>query len=242
MKFYSLSTRNLKEIYRDPVTILLGLAMPLGFLLLFASIEKKIPLEIYTAQNLTPGVTIFSFAFIIMFSATLLAKDKQSAFLIRLFATPLKPSDYILSYLLPFIPFALLQIVVCFVTGILFGASFQNILISMLLFLFIAISCISLGMILGALFTVNQVSGVGSILITAISLFCGVWMDLKMVGGVFETIGYALPFAHAVDASRGLLSGSHFDSISHSFYIVILYSIVLFFLAILAFRRAMRKT
>ena len=241
MKFYSLTTRNLKEIYRDPVTILLGLAMPLGFLLFFASIEKKIPLELYSPQDLTPGVTIFSFAFIIMFSATLLAKDKQSAFLVRLFTTPLKPSDYILSYILPFIPFAFLQIVVCFLTGTLLGASFQSVLITLLLFLFAAVSCISLGVILGALLTVNQVSGVGSVLITAIGLFSGVWMDLKMVGGVFETIGYALPFAHAVDASKGLLSGSHFSEVSHSFYIVILYSVVLFFLAILAFRRAMKK-
>lgn len=46
-----------------------------------------------------------------------------------------------------------------------------------------------------------QVGGVGSIVIVMISLFGGVWMDLKAVGGVFEAVGYALPFAHATDAA-----------------------------------------
>jgi len=241
MKFYSLTNRNLKEVFRDPVSILLGIAMPLTMLLIFASIEKKIPLEMYSAQSLTSGITIFSFSFLIMFSAMLLAKDKKSAFLIRLFTTPLKPSDYILSYILPFIPLAFFQVVICFATGVILGATFSNVFISLLVFLPIALVCVSLGVILGSLFTVNQISGIGSILITAISLFSGVWMDLKMIGGIFNTIGYALPFAHAVDASKGLLSGSGFGDISNNFYVVLIYTVVLFILAILSFKWTMKR-
>ena len=241
MKFYSLANRNLKEIYRDPVSILLGLLMPLAMLILFTSIEKRVPLEIFSPQSLTPGITIFSFTFMIMFSAMLLAKDKQSAFLIRMFTTPLKPSDYILSYILPFIPLTFFQIVICITTGTILGASFSNLLISMLPFFLIAMTCISIGVILGSLFTVNQISGIGSLLITAIGLFSNVWMDLKMVGGIFVTIGYALPFAHAVDAAKGLLSGSHLGDISGNLYVVLLYTVVSFILAIFAFRRTMKK-
>ncbi len=241
MRFYSLAVRNLKEIYRDPVSMVLGLAMPLALLLLFSSMHKKIPLDIFDPQSLTSGIVVFSFAFLMMFSSILLAKDKQSTFLVRLFTTPLKPSDYILSYILPFLPLAFFQAVICMIVGSMLGATFSNVLISLLLFLLIALLCVSLGIILGSLFTVNQVSGAGSILITAIGLFSGAWMDLKIVGGVFESIGYVLPFAHAVDASKGLLSGSHFGDISGNFYVILLYAVVLFLLAILSFKRTMRR-
>jgi ABC-2 type transport system permease protein len=241
MKFYSLASRNLKEIYRDPVYILLGLVMPVFLLVLFSSIQKNIAIDIFKPQYLTPGIIIFSFSFLIMFSSILLAKDKKSAFLIRLFSTPLKASDYIKAYILPFLPLAFFQILICIGAGTILGASFSNLMAALLLFLLIALTCISLGVLLGSMLTVNQVSGVGSLLITVISLFCGAWMDLKMIGGIFETIGYALPFAHAVDATKALLSGSKFTDIAIDFYVVLAYCIVLFLLAIVAFKRTMKR-
>jgi len=241
MKFYSLANRNMKEVYRDPVSILLGLVMPVALLILFSSIYKRSQLDMFSPQKLTPGITIFSYAFLIMFSAILLAKDKQSAFLIRLFTTPLKSSDFILAYMLPFIPLAIFQTLVCFIVGALLGATFSNVFVSLLIFLLVAMICISLGIILGALFTVNQVTGVGSLLVTAIGLFCGTWTPLKLMGGVFETIGYALPFAHAVDAAKGLLSGSGFGDISNNLYVILIYTVSLFVLAILSFRLSMKK-
>ncbi len=241
MKFYSLANRNLKEIYRDPVSVLLGLLLPIALLILFSSMQKNIPIDVFKPQFLTPGIIIFSFAFLIMFSAILLAKDKQSAFLVRLFTTPLKTRDYIQSYIYPFIPLALFQVIICLIVGTLLGATFSNIFLSLVLFLLIAIACVSMGVILGALFSVNQVSGVGSVLITAIGLFSGAWMELKMIGGIFESIGYALPFAHAVDASRALLSGAHFSDIVSNFYVILIYTLSSFVLAILSFKWTMKR-
>jgi ABC-2 type transport system permease protein len=231
----------MKEVYRDPVSMLLGLAMHIALLILFSSIHNKVQLEMFSPQMLTPGIIIFCFAFLIMFSAVLLSKDKQSAFLTRLFTAPLKPSDFILAYMLPFLPLALFQTAVCIIVGIILGATFQNLILSLVIFFFVAVICISLGMILGTLFTVNQVSGVGSLLITAIGLFSGAWTPLKMMGGIFETIGYALPFAHAVDASKGLLTGSPFADILDNFYVILIYTAVLLFLAILSFRWKMKQ-
>jgi ABC-2 type transport system permease protein len=241
MKVFSLANRNMKEVYRDPVSMLLGLAMPIALLILFSSIHNKVQLEMFSPQMLTPGIIIFCFAFLIMFSAVLLSKDKQSAFLTRLFTAPLKPSDFILAYMLPFLPLALSQTAVCIIVGIILGATFQNLILSLVIFFFVAVICISLGMILGTLFTVNQVSGVGSLLITAIGLFSGAWTPIKMMGGIFETIGYALPFAHAVDASKGLLTGSPFADILDNFYVILIYTAVLLFLAILSFRWKMKQ-
>ena len=242
MKIFSLSLRNLKEIYRDPISILLGLGMPVALLILFSSINKKVPLEIFSPQSLTPGIIIFCFAFLIMFSAILLAKDRQTEFLTRLFTTPLKSTDFIFSYTLPFLPLSLFQISICLIVGLILGAVFKNLILACLIFLLVALICVSIGMILGTFLTVNQVSGVGSVLITAIALFSGAWMDLKMIGGFFETLGYALPFAHAVDASKGLLLGTEFSKVLTDFYIILFYAIVLFIFAILSFRLRMKKT
>ena len=241
MRFFSLANRNLKEIYRDPISILLGILLPLIMLLLFSSLNKTIQLDLFSPQAMTPGIIIFSYTFIIMFSAMLLAKDKQSAFLIRLFTTPLKPTDYILAYILPFIPLAFAQAAICFIVGIILGASFSQVGLSILIFLIIAIICISIGVIIGSLFTVNQASGIGSILVTLVGLMSGVWMDLKMVGGIFEKIGYALPFAHAVDAAKGILSGQGFFEIATHIYFILVSLIILMVLAILSFRRTMIK-
>ena len=220
MKFCSLANRNFKEIYRDPVSVLLGLFMPVALLFLFASMQKNIQLDVFKPQYLAPGIIVFGFAFLSMFSAVLLAKDKESAFLIRLFSTPLQTSDYILSYVLPFLPLALSQVAICLIVGTVLGATFSQLVLALLVFMLMAITCISIGVLLGALLSVNQVSGVGSFLITVIALFSGAWMDLKAIGGVFESIGYALPFAHAVDASKALLSGSSFDAVSHHIYVI----------------------
>jgi len=59
----SLSGRNMKEVYRDPVSVLLGLAMPVALLILFSSIHKKVQLDMFSPQMLTPGIIIFCFAF-----------------------------------------------------------------------------------------------------------------------------------------------------------------------------------
>ncbi|MBW6457848.1 MAG: ABC transporter permease [FCB group bacterium] len=241
MRFLRLADRNMKEIYRDPVSMLLGLFMPLVMLFLFSSMFKLAEVDTFSPINLTPGVIIFSFSLIIMFSAVLLARDRQSAFLIRLFTTPLTAWDYILAYVLPFIPFALMQTLVCLLVGTLLGAVYQQITIAILVFLLMAFLCVSIGMIMGSLLTENQVSAVGSLFVVIISLFSGAWMDLKMVGGLFEKIGYALPFAHAVDVARAVFGGAAFTDISRSFYVVLIYTIGLFLLAVVSFLYAKRK-
>jgi ABC-2 type transport system permease protein len=241
MKLLSLANRNFKELYRDPVSVILGLALPVTMLVLFTSMYTRVHLPHFSPQWMTPGIIVFSFAFLIMFSAVLLAKDRESSFLIRLFTTPLKSSDFIFGYLIPFLPLAFIQIVICLMTGIIMGGSFVNIMLSLIIFFLVLLICISIGMIMGTLCTMTQVTAFGSVLITFIGLFCGAWAPLKEMGGIFETIGYALPFAHAVDASKYLLSGSHFSDILGDFYWVLAYSIILILLAILSFRWKMRQ-
>ena len=81
MKTLALSSRIGKEIYRDPLSLVLGLALPLGLLGLYTFINSRVPVAavIFSPAMMTPAVASFGFAFIIMFLATLLAKDRRSS-------------------------------------------------------------------------------------------------------------------------------------------------------------------
>ena len=237
MRFLTLTSRNMKEIYRDPISITLGVAMPAILLVLFVSIGKNAPVEVFAPNSLTPAVAVFSFGFLTLFSSMLLAKDRESAFLSRLLTAPLKPTDFILSYTLPFLPIALLQIAVCFTVGIIYGVTLNlSILLALFILFIISIACIGIGMIIGSLFSEKQAPGLASGVIIIISLFGGVWMNLKMVGGVFAAIGYALPFAYAIDTTRAVLNGYGLSSIAITLYLVIGYTLLFFILGVLCFR------
>ncbi len=242
MRFVELATRNFKEMWRDPISMGLEIGIPAGFLAIFWSLGRNMGDQSFlTITMLVPGMAVFSFAFLLMFSAILLARDREGALLSRLLTAPLKPHDFILSYSLPYIPMVILQIAVCFGIGALLGLEvLGNAGLAFLILLVMGICCVGLGMILGLLFAAHQASGVGSITITLVALLGGIWMDLKMIGGVFYDVGNALPFAHAVDAVRDIIvHGAGFNDIATDFYWVLGYAVVFFALGTFLFRRRM---
>lgn len=242
MKFLVFAGRNFKELYRDPISISLGIIMPSVLLVLFISIGKKVPINIFTPISLAPGIIVFSFTFLTMFSAMLLTKDRQSAFLTRLLTTPLKPIDFIIAYSIPFLLVAFLQITVFYIIGILFGITLNcNMLLSLIVLVPISITCISIGFLIGSLCTENQVAGIGSVFIIIASLFGGGWMDLNMVGGVFKIVGYILPFSHAIDATRAILIGLPLRTITNNLYWVIGYTLCFFVLGVFSFKWKTRR-
>jgi ABC-2 type transport system permease protein len=176
-----------------------------------------------------------------MFSAMMLSRDREGALLSRLLTAPLKPPDFILSYSLPYIPMVIVQIALCFGIGALLGLEMPgNAGLAFLVLLVMGICCVELGMILGLLFNVNQVSGVGSAIITLVALLGGIWIDLEVIGGVFRDIGNALPFAHAIGGVRDVMVyGAGFSDIAVDFYWVLGYTLVFFALGTFLFRRRM---
>jgi len=239
MKMLSLAGRNLKEGYRDPIVIILSVGQPVLFLFLFHFIsggDPKAP-EIFSIPLLVPGIILFCFGFLTIFSGILLSRDRKSAFLLRLLAAPLKPADFILAYILPFLPIAFFQMMVCVIVGFTLGMPFYTgILLSPVVFIPAAIICISLGMIIGSIFSENAAPPAGSLVIFVITILGGVWMDLSMVGGFMEKTANILPFAPAVDAGRVLLSGGGFSEIKGEFYQVTVYMLIFLFLSVAAFR------
>jgi ABC-2 type transport system permease protein len=241
MRFVELAIRNFKEMWRDPISMGLEIGIPAGFLVIFWALGRSMGDESFlTPTMLVPGITVFGFAFLLMFSAVVLARDRESALLSRLLTAPLKPRDFILSYSLPYIPLVILQIAVCFGIGALLGLEVPgNAGLAFLALLAMGICSVELGMILGLLFAVNQVSGVGSAIITLVAVLGGIWIDLEAIGGVFYDIGNALPFAHAINAARDAMIGASLSTIATDFYWVLGYTLVFFALGTFLFRRRM---
>ncbi|KKO51229.1 ABC transporter permease [Paenibacillus sp. DMB20] len=236
------AVRNRKEIFRDPLSVFLGIALPIVLLVVFTTIEKNAPLDTFKAINLTPGLIVFSFAFLTMFSALLIAKDKQSALLKRLSASPLRTVDYVIGYALPMLPLSIFQTLICYIIAMFLGltADILDILASTVLLLPLAMMSTFLGLFLGALFTEKQISGIGTIYITLVSFLGGAWMDISLLGETFEKISHALPFVHGIELARDVIAGNYATFNEH-FWWTIGYAVLTFVLAQLAFKKMFRR-
>ncbi len=242
MKMLSFAMRNTKEILRDPLTVVFGLGFPLVLILLLSAIQANIPVELFTIQNLSPGITVFGLSFMSLFSATLIAKDRGSSLLQRLYTTPLTPLDFILGYTLPIIPFAVMQSVICYIVAVILGLDITvNILLAVLFIIPISILFIALGLLFGSILSDKQVGGIcGALLTNLTAWLSGTWFDLELVGGGFKKAAYALPFVHAVELERAIIDGSFGNIFPHLLW-VLGYAIITLVIAVLLFLRQMKR-
>ena len=242
MRMMTFAKRCTKEVLRDPINLIFGLGFPLVLLLILSAIQANIPVSLFEIDTLTPGITVFGLSFMTLFSATLVAKDRESAFLQRLYTTPLTGFDFILGYMLPIIPIALGQTVICYLVAIPLGLTLSvNIIYSVIGMIPMAVFNIALGLLCGSILGVKQVSGICGALLTNLSAWLsGVWFDLKLVGGFFEKIANLLPFVHAVEMEKALFSGD-FELVAKHILPIALYSIAITVIAVLFFLRQMKK-
>ncbi len=242
MRTLTFAKRCFKEIIRDPINLCFGFGFPVVLLLLLNALQSNIPVSLFEINTLTPGITIFGLSFMTLFSATLIAKDKESAFLQRLYTTPLTGFDFIIGYMLPILPVALLQGVLCYSVAIPLGLEFNiHVFYALIGLIPMAIFNISLGLLCGSVFNVKQVGGICGALLTNLSAWLsGVWFDLSLVGGVFEKIAHIFPFYHAVMLEKALFNGT-FNTITTHIFIVSLYSFITTLLSIMIFLKQMKK-
>ena len=242
MRMFTFAKRCAKEILRDPLNLIFGLGFPIILLLLLSAIQANVPVKLFEIESLTPGITVFGLSFLTLFSATLIAKDRESSLLQRLYTTPLKSSDYILGYMLPIIPIAIAQSVICYLVAIALGLPITiNIIYAILMTVPIAIFYVALGLLCGSVFNVKQVGGICGALLTNLSAWLsGVWFDLELVGDTFGKIANVLPFVHAVELERAMIKGNFLESLSH-IYPVLAYAIIIMVGAILLFLRQAKR-
>lgn len=242
MKLRSFSVRTLREILRDPLNLFFGLGFPAVLLLLMSAIQANIPVELFAIERLAPGIAVFGLSFLTLFSATLIAKDRESALLSRLYTTPLTAWDFILGYALPILPVALGQSLVCYAISVLLGLPMTTgLLWAIVCILPICVFYIGMGLLCGSVLTTKQVGGIcGALLTNLAGWLSGVWFDLDLVGGTFQKVANALPFAHAVALERAVLNGNT-GGILPDFLCVLGYGAATLIAAVVLFLRQMKK-
>ena len=242
MRMVTFAKRCAKEILRDPINLGFGLGFPLVLLMLLSAIQANIPVNLFEINTLTPGITVFGLSFMTLFSATLISKDRKSALLQRLYTTPLTGIDFILGYMLPILPIAIGQTIICYLFAIPLGLEVSvNIIYSVIGIIPMAIFNIALGLLCGSVLGVKQVGGICGALLTNLSAWLsGVWFDLDLVGGAFKKIANALPFVHAAELEKALFNGNFEGAASHILPII-LYSVVITVVAVFCFLRQMKK-
>lgn len=242
MRMLTFARRNTREILRDPLNLAFGLGFPLVLIVLLSAIQTNVPVKLFEIQHLTPGITVFGLSFMTLFSATIIAKDRTTSFLQRLYTTPMTPTDFILGYTLPIVPIAVAQCVICYAVAIILGLAVTvNIVYAIISIIPVSILSIALGLLFGSVLGDKQVGGICGALLTNLSAWLsGTWFDLDLVGGAFQKIAYALPFVHAVEMERAILAGNFAGIFPHIWW-VLGYAIAALAAAILLFLRQMKN-
>ena len=241
MRILNFAKRNFKEIVRDPLSLIFAIILPLFLLFIFQQIN--IPSESYNIENFTPGIVIFGFFFILLFTATLVAKDRSTSLLIRLGISPMKSVDYILGYMLSIIPMILIQNILFFALALFLKLPFTPyILLAILISAFISIIFISLGLIIGSLVSEKASSGISSIVIQLVAFTSGMYFPLELLGNGFATVCKVLPFESCVTILKAFVNANFSLIEPRNIIVLLVYTIRILFASILIFKKKMLNT
>lgn len=241
MRMLIFSRRCAKEILRDPLNLAFGIGFPLVLLFLLSAIQSSVPVPLFEIESLAPGIAVFGLSFLTLFTATLVARDRESLFVDRLYTTPLTACDFLFGYMLPIVPIALGQSTLTYLASMLIGLDASpSIILAILATLPASLIYVALGLLFGSILNVKQVGGIcGALLTNLAAWLSGVWFDVSLVGGVFEKIANLLPFIHAVNLGRAIISGS--TDVFVSLLILLGYGVAIMSAAIILFFRQMKK-
>ncbi len=250
MRIVTFSKRNIKELLRDPLSYIFCLGFPIAMLIIMTVINNSIPKEanmtIFRIDNLSHGIAVFGLSFIMLFAALLLSKDRKSAFLTRLYASPMKAGEFIGGYYLPLLLLAAAQILISYTASLIIGAAdgvtlnTGRFFLSALTLLLPAVMFIGFGLLFGSLFSENSAPGLCSAVISGAGILGGIWMDVESIGGGLKGVCEALPFYHAVRAARNIYAGST-DDLAADLLITGIYTAAAVIFSILAFSNNMTR-
>jgi len=204
--------------------------------------EREVKLKDEYINYLVPGMTVFGFMVLITSVGGIMVRDRAKGFLSRLMTTPAKPSDFIFGYTLPFIPVIVISVAIYLGVGVMMGLSIiGNLGLAFLILFIIGICCLGIGMILGTLAkSEEQASAAPWIFIVPLAMISGGWWSVELMPSVIRSIAEALPFLHAMDASRAVLTlGVGLEAISYDFLFLVGWAVGIFVIGVILFRRSM---
>ncbi len=206
--------RTAKEILRDPLSFVFCLGVPvLMLVVMYALFSPTAP--IFALGHLTPGIAVFSNAFIMLYMALLVSRDRSTAFLARLYTSPMRTADFVRGYALPGAAIGLGQLVACYLTAVLVGLaaketewmSVGGVLSAILLALPMMFSYVFVGILFGCLFSDKAAPGLCSVIISGSGFLSGAWMPLETLSESYQTVCRCLPFYPAVLMGRTAVAG-----------------------------------
>ena len=250
MKSIVFAKRTMKEILRDPLSYIFCLGFPLVMLVIMSIVDKSIPAQanmtVFHIENLGPGIAYFGLTFVMLFTSIQVSKDRSTALLLRLYASPMKPVDYIIGYTLPVCLLGLIQILICFTASFIIGIctdytfAIVDILLSMLALLPSVFLFAGIGILFGSVVGEKAAPGLCSIIITVTGMVGGIWMDIDGIGGVIKKVANLLPFYHGVSLAK-LPFAQNADRIVEHLIWTVVFGLVVYVLAVIVFQLKMKK-
>lgn len=250
MRVLAFGKRTIKELLRDPLSYIFSLGFPLIMLIIMTVIYNSEPIkaevETFRIDNLAPGVAVFGLTFIMMFTSLQVSKDRTTSFMSRLYATPMKASEFLAGYTLPLFVLSVLQQIIVFAAAIIIGNNsgisidITGVLLCILSLIPLTIMYIGFGLLFGTVFSEKSAPGICSIIIACSGMLGGVWMPVEVIGGTFLKVCNILPFRPGVVVARGAFT-RNYDNILKFLVEILVYAVVLYVLAIIVFNRKMKS-
>ena len=244
-RIFTLTNRNIKEILRDPLSLIFMVALPLFMELLFYFLFHSLTSQ-FEMKYLAPGIVVFSQAFLTLFTGLLLSTDKNTSFLTRLYVSGAKSYEFIFGYALSVLPIAAAQSILFFLVGGIIDASIFGISMLFAIILscfFTSLFFIACGILFGSICNEKSIGGISSIVIVGQSVLSGMWFPVEGLSGAMVAFMKALPFRNATTLIQNTLNGinSGFDDFIYPLIIVLIYTVLVFITAILVFRNKMKE-
>ena len=238
----TLAGRNIKEIVRDPTSIIFMIALPLVMEILFYFLFHDMTSQ-FAMKYLAPGIVVFSQAFLSLFAGILISTDRNSAFLTRLYVSKAKPYEFIFGYTLALLPLAIIQAILFFAVGGIIDSSLfcVRILYCILISPVTALFFIALGILFGATCNERSVGGVASVVVACQSMLSGMWFPVEGLNGFMLTLMKCLPFKNATDLMQNVLNGTGDASKDFALPLLIVlgYTAAAFVVAVAVFKNKM---
>lgn len=243
--------RNLKEMYRDVLSYIFCLAFPIVMLVIMTLVNESIPKEadmtIFRIDNLMGGIIVFGQTFVMLFTTLSVSKDRECSFLMRLYASPMKSSNFTMGYFLPMILIAMAQaftavaasLVISFIVGV--KLSIGGVLLSIVFSIPSAVMFIGIGVLFGTILNSNAAPGLCSIVISLGSFLGGIWFDAEGTGGVMYKICKCLPFIYCTKTVRSTIAMDFsWDCFLMPLIVVVAVALLLSVLAAAVFKTKMK--
>ena len=200
--------------------------------------------EITYVDFIGPGIIIFGLLILIPTSARTMVRDREKGFLSRLLTTPTRPTDFILGYSLCLVGITIAQIIIFMVAAWLLGMNIVGSLwLAFLIFFLTGLCSVGVGMVIASLSkTETQAEPLCWLISMPLAMLSGCWFSIQMMPSYLRGFAYAFPYAHAIGASRGvLIRGVGLEAIGYDFLFLIGWTVVIFAIGIILFRRSMRS-